>query len=249
MNDFIDNKYRRWYFQICERAQARTDNPSGERHHVVPKSIGGSNAAANLVSLTYREHFLAHWLLTKFTTGDALRKMQRALGCMTFSRTGGRVVHAWQYAIVRKACHEAHRGQKYALGTTRSAETRAKIGQAARNRSPETLAKLSFHSSNRSAETREKLRTAASNPSPEDRAKKSAAAKARKASAETKAKISAAMKGNNRCTGRKLSAETRAKIGAASRRRSPESNAKISAARLAAEALKRASVNATGVNP
>jgi len=36
-----------------------------ERHHILPKSMGGSNAASNLVYLTGRQHILAHWLLFK----------------------------------------------------------------------------------------------------------------------------------------------------------------------------------------
>lgn len=34
-----------------------------ENHHIVMRSMGGSNDPENLVKLTAREHFLAHWLL------------------------------------------------------------------------------------------------------------------------------------------------------------------------------------------
>ncbi len=34
-----------------------------ERHHIVPKSEGGSDEESNIIRLTAREHFLAHWLL------------------------------------------------------------------------------------------------------------------------------------------------------------------------------------------
>lgn len=36
-----------------------------ERHHILPVSMGGTNDESNLVHLTAREHFLAHWLLWK----------------------------------------------------------------------------------------------------------------------------------------------------------------------------------------
>ena len=36
-----------------------------ETHHIVPKSLGGSNAPTNLVNLTAREHYIAHLLLWK----------------------------------------------------------------------------------------------------------------------------------------------------------------------------------------
>lgn len=34
-----------------------------EEHHINPKSLGGNNNPDNLVKLTFREHFIAHWLL------------------------------------------------------------------------------------------------------------------------------------------------------------------------------------------
>ena len=38
--------------------------PAGrfERHHIVPKSLGGPDTKDNLVKLTYREHYIAHLL-------------------------------------------------------------------------------------------------------------------------------------------------------------------------------------------
>lgn len=36
-----------------------------EKHHIIPKSLGGNNSKENLVFLTGREHFIAHLLLHK----------------------------------------------------------------------------------------------------------------------------------------------------------------------------------------
>jgi hypothetical protein len=36
-----------------------------EQHHILPKSMGGSNDISNLIDLTPRQHFLAHWMLWK----------------------------------------------------------------------------------------------------------------------------------------------------------------------------------------
>ncbi len=45
----------------------KTNIPSGyiERHHIIPKSIGGSHDPENMVKLTGREHWIAHLLLHK----------------------------------------------------------------------------------------------------------------------------------------------------------------------------------------
>lgn len=34
-------------------------------HHILPRSLGGLDTEENLVLLTFREHFLAHYLLYK----------------------------------------------------------------------------------------------------------------------------------------------------------------------------------------
>lgn len=35
------------------------------KHHIIPKCYGGSNNSENLILLTPREHYIAHWLLWK----------------------------------------------------------------------------------------------------------------------------------------------------------------------------------------
>ena len=36
-----------------------------ELHHIIPKCMGGDNSKENLIKLTARQHYLAHWLLYK----------------------------------------------------------------------------------------------------------------------------------------------------------------------------------------
>lgn len=100
-------KYQRWYDALMDRARAR-EIPAcyTEQHHIVPRSIGGTDLPVNLVRLTYREHFIAHWLLTKFSVGANLRKMQRALFAMTMPTHGRRIVAGWQFAIAKTAIRD-----------------------------------------------------------------------------------------------------------------------------------------------
>jgi hypothetical protein len=53
-----------------------------EKHHIIPKSLGGTNNLSNICSLTAREHFICHWLLVKMTSGQARGKMLFALRMM-----------------------------------------------------------------------------------------------------------------------------------------------------------------------
>ena len=58
-------KYTKWYAQITERARNRILDTYTETHHIIPRSLGGTDDINNLVELTAREHFICHWLLTK----------------------------------------------------------------------------------------------------------------------------------------------------------------------------------------
>ena len=65
---------------IIDRAKSRTllANEYYEKHHIIPKSLGGTNEKENLVSLTAREHFICHLLLLKITEGKNYYKMVNA---------------------------------------------------------------------------------------------------------------------------------------------------------------------------
>lgn len=58
--------YRKQYNMLIDKALARTPLlEKFEKHHIIPRCIGGSDDKDNLVTLTYREHFVAHVLLSK----------------------------------------------------------------------------------------------------------------------------------------------------------------------------------------
>jgi hypothetical protein len=76
------NKYTLWYNSIIENARTRTLDCYKESHHILPRSLGGTDEKHNLVDLTAREHFICHWLLVKIHTGQAQHKMIYALNGM-----------------------------------------------------------------------------------------------------------------------------------------------------------------------
>jgi hypothetical protein len=81
---FIDNKYTRWYYNIINTAKARQINTGyTERHHIIPRSLDGTDDADNLVDLTAHEHFVCHLLLPKMLTGKPKRSMCYAAWQMT----------------------------------------------------------------------------------------------------------------------------------------------------------------------
>ena len=75
-------KYNFWYNAIIENARTKTITGYKETHHILPRSLGGTDDKDNLVDLTAREHFICHWLLVKIHTGEARHKMVYALNGM-----------------------------------------------------------------------------------------------------------------------------------------------------------------------
>ncbi len=63
------SKYERWYVKLIDNAKNKNRTKGCgiyyENHHIIPRSIGGSDDNSNMILLTAREHFLAHWMLVK----------------------------------------------------------------------------------------------------------------------------------------------------------------------------------------
>ena len=57
--------YQGVYDRLIARALVRRLAGYGEDHHILPRCLGGSDAADNLARLTAEEHYLAHQLLVK----------------------------------------------------------------------------------------------------------------------------------------------------------------------------------------
>lgn len=80
MIEFLDNKYTKIYYSIVDAAKDRTVlSGYSEVHHIIPKSLGGSNRKENLVAVTPNEHFICHRLLPKMTSGNSKSKMIYAI--------------------------------------------------------------------------------------------------------------------------------------------------------------------------
>jgi len=93
------NKYTIWYIAITDRARTRKLDGYTERHHIIPKSLNGTDDKNNLVDLTAREHFICHWLLTKMYTGEAKAKMIYALNGM---KRNGKYTQRYETLITSK---------------------------------------------------------------------------------------------------------------------------------------------------
>jgi hypothetical protein len=105
IEDLIDNKYTKWYFNFIEVRKHRhlPANTYSEIHHIVPKSLGGSDDGTNLIKLTAREHFFAHLLLAHMLNGISAYKMKSAINAMkNLNATGKRYIcNSREYEIIK----------------------------------------------------------------------------------------------------------------------------------------------------
>lgn len=86
---FLHNKYTNWYYKIVNFSRKRVNLGYIERHHIIPKSIGGLDINENMVSLTAREHFLCHYLLTKMVHENT-NEFIKLIHAFTYMKSGHR---------------------------------------------------------------------------------------------------------------------------------------------------------------
>lgn len=125
--------YEKIYQQLMDRALTRTLPGYKERHHIVPKCMGGNNSKLNLVDLTAREHFIAHKLLCEIYPNTD--KLQYALWMMANKPQSG--TQQRLYTITNREYDRI----KLLISKTRksfthSEETKKKIRQSSKGKIP-----------------------------------------------------------------------------------------------------------------
>lgn len=175
--------YQKIHDQIIDRAKDRVLSGYTERHHIIPKCMGGNNNKENLVFLTAQEHFIIHKLLhfihpnhnklfyaykqMATQTNSIKNKRTYTVGPKEFERL--RIEHARRISEDRMGIvfSKQHRENisKSLTGRTIPRNVRKKIGEASklRNHSIESKQKISLTHKGKpkSAEHKQKLREAA----------------------------------------------------------------------------------------
>jgi hypothetical protein len=97
-----------------ERSKQREKPVICEAHHIIPKSLGGTNESSNIVHLTPREHFIAHALLTKMVNHKKhKRSMAYAFARMKCSHNKqgySRIGNGKLYELMRSRLSELYSG-------------------------------------------------------------------------------------------------------------------------------------------
>nr|DAN91928.1 MAG TPA: HNH endonuclease [Caudoviricetes sp.] len=180
-----------------------------ERHHIVPKCMGGTNEEENLIDLFAREHFEAHRMLAlENPDNDKLVYAWWNMAHIKGKNQDRYKLTSEEYEEAKKALSKAmrelHLGKKLSeehkqkiaeagQGRFVSEETRKKIGEANRGKTPSEEAKRK----NSEAHKGEKHPQYGTHRSEETKAKISNALRGKKLSEEHKRKLSKSHKKEN----------------------------------------------------
>lgn len=121
--------YHQAYDNLIETRKIRIPDSSVyyEQHHIIPRSMGGDNSPENIVKLTAREHFLAHWMLWRIH-----KNRQMAFAFCSMTRSNNRQKRKFSsigYQEAREALSLSMKGNSNGSGT-RSIETREKMSNS-----------------------------------------------------------------------------------------------------------------------
>lgn len=99
--------YKKIYEQIINARKLTPirDDEYGEVHHIIPKSLGGSDDIDNLIKLSAREHFICHALLAEIYQPNSYEwyKMNHAFMMMKMSSINhNRYFNSRLYELKRK---------------------------------------------------------------------------------------------------------------------------------------------------
>ena len=180
--------YNMIYENLIEKARVRRKLPKGDRekHHVVPKCIGG--AKGEVVHLLLREHYICHTILVKMHPEHYGLKKAYLMMCDTREEDlGNRIKNSRTYQKIRGEWIESIKGEKSIMfGKKLSEKTKKKMSESKRGHivTEETKRKIGERN-------KEKIR------SEEIKRKLSEAHKGNILTDTTKRKISKATKGEN----------------------------------------------------
>ena len=212
--------YKRIYSQIIKNRLANPlpESEYGQKHHILPKSLYPQykNTKANIVKLTYREHYICHWLLTKIRPCQEMYNAFWRMNCCQ----NNLYFNSYAYSEIRQKIINLK------LGSHLSEETKKKMSESLTGRkfSEEHCQKISNANKNRvvTDETKKKISDGNKGKklSEETKKKISEKGKGRIVTEQTKQKLSVANKGKNTgkvspLKGKKLSEETKKKISEA----------------------------------
>lgn len=120
MNNHHLNRYKKF---IDALKNQRIDGYF-EKHHIIPRSMGGDDNASNIVCLTLRQHYIAHWMLWKAYGGKMAIAFDYMNGIKKYGyRLTGRTIKMLSEDVSKR------RSERPVSLETKEKQSKAKLGK------------------------------------------------------------------------------------------------------------------------
>jgi hypothetical protein len=83
-------RYFPGYMAFIAECQAKEPEGYTERHHIIPRMVGGSDDASNMVTVSYRDHCYAHFMFAKEAIEQDVPKAVKFKAAAAFNWMAGR---------------------------------------------------------------------------------------------------------------------------------------------------------------
>ena len=129
---FKNNEYRKEYYRIIKEARLNPPNGYCEIHHIIPRSLGGTEYHRNLVQVSGADHLRLHTLLPYFTEGENRDKMLFAWIGMT---NRFKIIDYEEYGYLKES-YSKMRSERFKgegnpfYGKTHTEETKQKMSKS-----------------------------------------------------------------------------------------------------------------------
>ena len=148
--------YFRIYNELINNAKDRDLTCYFERHHIVPRCLGGDDDSDNLVNLTAREHFIAHLLLCEINpTHKGLRLALWMMSNVKDKKQKRYTPNSRLYEVIRLEYSKSVSGENNLMkGKTHTDEVKQILSKKAKGRIGN---KNGFYNKNHSNESKERI--------------------------------------------------------------------------------------------
>jgi hypothetical protein len=116
---------------IANRRKLGTPEGYTEKHHIIPRSFGGTDDSVNLIALTAREHFMAHRFLARIHPDTGMVHAVFKMACS--NKTMGR------YKVTNKVYEQLRMAHAHRVSTDEVSKQKKSLAGKGKKQSPEHI--------------------------------------------------------------------------------------------------------------
>jgi hypothetical protein len=116
---------------IANRRKLGTPEGYTEKHHIIPRSFGGTDDPVNLIALTAREHFMAHRFLARIHPDTGMVHAVFKMACS--NKTMGR------YKVTNRVYEQLRMDHAHRVSTDEVSKQKKSLASKGKKQSPEHI--------------------------------------------------------------------------------------------------------------